>query len=49
VPTDQDAEQSKVSDSADDPDIDDRAFEIDAINSNEFDPKDFARYGRRCD
>jgi hypothetical protein len=42
VPTDQDAEQSKVSDSADDPDIDDRTFEIDAINSNEFNPKDFA-------
>jgi transposase InsO family protein/predicted aspartyl protease len=40
--TDQDAEQEKVSESADEPDIDDRAFEINTLNSNEFNPKDYA-------
>ena len=40
IPHPKTSEKSKKSE--DEPDIDDRAFEIGVINSNEFNPRDFA-------
>jgi transposase InsO family protein len=42
MPRGPEEEQEEVEDSGDEPDIDDRTFEIGTINSNKFDPKTFA-------